>query len=217
MNVELARFNMIEQQIRTWEVLDDRILTLLGQVRREDFVPESARELAFADVNIPLAFGETMMAPKVEARMVQALTVTDNDSVLEIGTGSGYITALLAKLAREVISLDRHSEFTLSAREKLAQANLRNVTCETGDAGYGWTQNAPYDVIAATGSYPIFPDELTLQLKLGGRLFVIVGQAPIMESLLVTRVGENAWRRESLFETQIPALHHIRVPQKFVF
>lgn len=217
MNVELARFNMIEQQIRPWEVLDDRVLTLLGQLHREDFVPESARSLAFADVNIPLGFGEFMMAPKVEARMVQALTVSENDAVLEIGTGSGYVTALLAKLAGEVVSIDRHPEFTVSAREKLAQANLRNIVCETGDAAYGWAYHPAYDVIAATGSYPLFPDELTRQLKIGGRLFVIVGQAPIMEALLVTRVGENAWRRESLFETQVPPLHHVRVPQKFVF
>lgn len=217
MNVELARFNMIEQQIRTWEVLDDRVLTLLGQVRREAFVPASARSLAFADVNIPLGFGECMMAPKVEARMIQALSITEHDSALEIGTGSGYTAALLGMMAQEVVSVDIHAEFTQTAAAKLADASIRNVRCETGDAAYGWPTHDRYNVIAATGSYPLFPDELAQRLKIGGRLFVIVGEAPIMEALLITRVGEAAWRRESLFETYIPALQHVQTPQRFVF
>lgn len=217
MNVELARFNMIEQQIRTWEVLDDRVLTLLSQVRREAFVPPTQRAIAFADVNIPLGHGQCMMAPKVEARMIQALSVTDQDSVLEIGTGSGYTAALLGMMAHEVVSVDINSEFTQNASAKLSAASIRNVICETGDAAYGWPTHDRYNVIAATGSYPLFPDELAQRLKIGGRLFVVVGEAPIMEALLVTRVGETAWRRESLFETQLLALHHVQTPQRFVF
>lgn len=217
MNVELARFNMIEQQIRTWEVLDDRVLTLFGQVHREAFVPPSERSLAFADVNIPLGYGQCMMAPKVEARMIQALSITETDSVLEIGTGSGYTAALLGMMAHEVVSVDTIAEFTQSATTKLADASIRNVLCETGNAAYGWPTHDRYHVIAATGSYPLFPDELAQRLKIGGRLFVIVGEAPIMEALLVTRVGETAWRRESLFETYIPALQHVQIPQRFIF
>ncbi len=217
MNVEQARFNMIEQQIRPWDVLDDRVLSLLTEVPRERFVPESERKLAFADVAIPLDHGQFMMPPRVEARALQALAVGQNDTVLEIGTGSGYLTALLASLAKHVFSVDIFSDFTTSAETKLATAGIKNVTLETGDAANGWEQHAPYDVIAVTGSCPVLPSSFQKMLKIGGRLFVIVGDAPIMEALLIARTSENAWSRESLFETEVPPLLNIAKPQKFIF
>jgi protein-L-isoaspartate(D-aspartate) O-methyltransferase len=217
MNVEQARFNMIEQQIRPWDVLDDRVLSLLAEVPREQFVPETLRSLAFVDLCIPLDHNEVMMPPKMEARVLQALAVQDTDTVLEIGTGSGYLTALLAKLAKHVYSVDLQTEFTNSASSKLGRAGIRNVTLETGDASAGWPKHGPYDVIAVTGSCPVLPIVFQEQLKLNGRLFVIVGQDPIMEALLITRTGDSAWARESLFETSIPPLKNVEAPIRFVF
>ena len=217
MNVELARFNMIEQQIRPWDVLDDRVLSLLTEVRREDFVPTQYQTLAFADIAIPLDHDQTMMAPKLEARMLQALGIRETDKVLEIGTGSGYVTALLAKLAQHVFSVDIHADFSASAKAKLEKLGLRNITLETGDSARGWSKHAPYDVIAVSGSCPVLPEELQRSLKLNGRLFVVCGQAPIMEALLITRTAENAWASESLFETDVPALANLPAPRPFVF
>lgn len=217
MNVDLARFNMIEQQIRTWDVLDERILSLLKQVPRERFVPESERALAFADVSIPIGHGQIMMQPKIEARMLQALDVRSTDIVLEVGTGSGYVTALLAKLAKHVYSVDIFEDFTSTAKIKLERAGIRNVTLETGDASHGWPDHGPYDVIAVTGSCPQFPETYQRALKPNGRMFVIVGQEPAMEALLITHAGENAWARESLFETCLPALINVQPPRHFEF
>ncbi len=216
-DIKQARFNMIEQQIRTWEVLDERVLSLLNQVPREDFVPESERELAFADAFIPLAHGQQMMQPKIEARLVQTLNIVPTDSVLEIGTGSGYLTALLAKSAKHVYSVDIFSDFVESARSKLAAHDMRNVTLETGDASKGWDKHGPYDVIAVTGSLPILTDTFQKLLKIGGRLFVVVGESPIQEALLIRRAGEQEWHTESLFETYLPALINAPQPQRFVF
>ncbi|MCL4316615.1 MAG: protein-L-isoaspartate O-methyltransferase [Gammaproteobacteria bacterium] len=217
MNLEQARFNMIEQQIRTWEVLDPRVLELLTRVPREQFAPAPYRGLAFADMNIPLGHGEVMMAPKVEARLIQALEVQAANTVLEIGTGSGYLTALLASLARHVHSVDIYPDFTAGAGATLAAQGIRNVTLETGDGANGWDRHAPYDVIAVTGSLPLFGAHFQEQLKVGGRLFMIVGQAPAMEALLITRLGPQEWSRESLFETDIPPLVNAPKPQVFVF
>jgi len=217
MNLEQARFNMIEQQIRTWEVLDPRVLDLLARVPREQFVPAHYRSLAFADMNIPLGRGEVMMAPKVEARLIQALDIQPADAALEIGTGSGYVTALLASLARHVHSVDIYPDFTTGAGATLAAQDIRNVTLETGDGVNGWDRRAPYDVIAVTGSLPLFSSCFQEQLKVGGRLFMIVGQAPAMEALLITRLGEREWSRESLFETDIPPLVNALKPSAFVF
>lgn len=217
MNPEQARFNMIEQQIRTWEVLDARVLELLARMPREQFVPAQYRGLAFADMNIPLGHGEVMMAPKVEARLVQALEVQAADTVLEVGTGSGYLTALLAGLARHVHSVDIYPDFSARAGQTLAARGIRNVMLETGDGVNGWEKHAPYDVIAVTGSLPLFSAHFQEQLKVGGRLFMIVGQAPAMEALLITRLGPREWSRESLFETDIPPLVNAPKPQAFVF
>ena len=217
MNIERARFNMIEQQIRPWEVLDGRVLALLQQMPRELFVPDTERELAFADIDIPLAHGQSMMAPKVEARLLQALNIKPTDRVLEIGTGSGYLTALLAKMAKHVYSVDIHASFKEQAADKLARVAVKNVTLETGDAAQGWRKHAPYDVMVVTASCPQLPEIFGQQLAINGRLFAVVGQAPAMEALLITRTGDNAWARESLFETVLPPMENLPAPRKFVF
>lgn len=217
MNVEQARFNMVEQQIRTWEVLDPRILDLIGNMPREEFAPAQYRDLAFADIMIPLGHGQVMMEPKVEARLLQALAIEPSDTVLEIGTGSGYFTALLARLGKHVHSVDIFPDFTGNAQRALAGHGINNVTLETGDAAKGWNKHAPYDVIAITGSLPALPETFLHGLKPGGRLVIVAGEAPVMEAVLVTRAGEGAqWARESLFETNIPPLLNTARPQ-FVF
>ena len=205
---------MIEQQIRPWEVLDQRVLDLLSTVPREDFVPPSYRNLAFADINIPLGENQVMMSPKVEARILQALNLKENESVLEVGTGSGYVTALLASLAKQVISVDINPEMTRQAGEKLTAHGFKNVTLETGDAARGWG-HTPYDVIVITGSLPLLPDEFKHALKVGGRLLAIVGDPPAMGVVLITRVGESEWAEEILFETDLPALINAPQPERF--
>jgi protein-L-isoaspartate(D-aspartate) O-methyltransferase len=172
MNHDEARHNMIEQQIRTWGVLDQTVLDLLAQVPREDFVPAAYRNLAFSDLSIPLGNGEVMMPPRVEARLLQALAIKPHETVLEIGTGSGYFTALLAKLARHVFSVEIQAEFLASARKVLEEHDIYNVSLELGDAARGWDRHAPYDVIVVTGSLPILPESCKTQLKVGGRLAV---------------------------------------------
>ena len=210
-NLEQARFNMIEQQIRPWDVLDLRVLELLDEVRREDFVPARFHNLAYTDMAISLGEGQCMMSPKLEARIVQSLEIKNSDKVLEIGTGSGYLTALLAKLADHVYSVDINPDFTRTAGEKLAAHNIQNVTLETGDGARGWDKHQPYDVIVLSGSLPVFDENLQHDLSVGGRLLVIVGESPTMEAVLITRLGPGEWSRESLFETDIPAL--INAPQ----
>ena len=215
MNIEQARFNMIEQQIRPWEVLDQKVLNLIADVPREEFVPTSYRNLAFADMNVPIGYNEVMMAPKLEARMLQALAIQPHDSVLEIGTGTGYVTTLLAKLARHVDSVDVHEEFIAAAMGKLASDGTLNVSLFQGDAAQGWARNAPYDVIAITGSLPLLPKSFQESLRIGGRLFVIVGDAPVMEAKLITRVGEHEYQEQGLFETDIPPLRNALQPNRF--
>ena len=219
MDYDLARHNMIENQIRAWEVLDQATLDLFAAVRREDFVPPEFRVLALADVPVPLPHGEVTMTPKVEARMIQALALSRADKVLEVGTGCGFVTALLACAAGEVHSVDIHPDFTQTARAKLDACGLEKVRLHTGDAARGWPGQAPYDAIAVTGSVPtpahMVPFEQ--QLRTGGRLFIIVGQAPVMDAILVTRVGESEWARESIFETDLPPLVNTVAPPAFRF
>jgi len=217
MNIEQARYNMIEQQIRPWDVLDDRVLGVLSATPREDFVPAQYRALAFTDICIPLANEQCMMPPKLEGRLLQSLAILPGDDILEIGTGSGYLTACLARLGHSVHSIDLFPDFTEAARERLAQHTIDNVTLETGDAGAGWDSDNRYDVIAVTGSLPLLHQGFHALLKPGGRLFVIVGQPPIMQALLITRVGEQEWNSESLFETAIPALQNAPRPECFKF
>lgn len=206
MNYEQARINMIEQQIRTWEVLDQDVLSLLGELHREDFVPEPYKQLALADVNIPLRHGQVTMTPKMEARILQSLAVEDSDKILEIGTGCGYFTALLARSGGTVHSVDIYEDFTREAAGKLNRHGIDNIRLYTGDALWGWPGEAPYDVIAVTGSVPYWIPEYEEQLTIGGRLFVITGESPIMDACLVTRIGDDEWSREYLFETELPPL-----------
>ena len=217
MNIEQARFNMIEQQIRPWDVLDDQVLRIISGTPREDFVPERYRALAFSDISIPLEHGQVMMPPKLEGKLLQSLTLQPGDSVLEIGTGSAYLTACLARLAAKVHSVDLYPEFVEQARAKLERHGIDNVTLEVADAASGWSGEGSFDAIAVTGSLPLLHQGFHNALKPGGRLFVIVGKPPIMQALLITRVGEQEWNQESLFETAIPALVNAPQPEAFKF
>ena len=217
MNLEQARLNMVESQIRTWEVLDQTVLDLLLTLRREEFVPEKYRNLAFADMEIPIGHGEVMLAPKMEARMIQELDVRKTDKILEVGTGSGYVTALLAKLGGQVVTVERIREFSLAATRRLAGHGLQNVQLHAGDASEGWPGQAPYNVILLTGSVFVLPESFRAQLAIGGRLLAVIGESPVMTAYLVTRVSENAFSSVGLFETSIPALHNVRQPERFVF
>jgi protein-L-isoaspartate(D-aspartate) O-methyltransferase len=215
-DIEQARFNMIEQQVRPWDVLDQRVLDVMSATPREDFVPEKYRSLAFADTNIPLGHDQVMMAPKTEGRLLQVLDVQADDSVLEIGTGSGYLTACLSRLGNHVTSVEIFPEFREAAAAKLAAHGYRNVTLKDADAANGIGSDTRYDVIAVTGSLPLLQRQFHDNLALGGRLFVITGMPPVMEALLITRIDERNWSRESLFETSIPPLLHAAQPQQFV-
>jgi protein-L-isoaspartate(D-aspartate) O-methyltransferase len=217
MDVERARTNMIESQIRTWDVLDQTILDLLAVLRREEFVPPQYRSLAFADMEIPLGRGEVMLSPKLEARMLQELSLTKADKVLEVGTGSGYVTALLANLAGQVISVERIEEFSHAAVRKLAGHGLGNISLEIGDAADGWAGHAPYDAILLTGSVPVLPEAFREQLSIGGRLLAVIGEEPAMTATLITRVSEAAFESVGLFETCIPPLRNVKQPARFVF
>lgn len=217
MELEQARINMIEQQIRPWDVLDQNTLDLITELPREDFVPEDYRQLAYADIAIPIEHGQIMMHPKIEARMLQALTIHPTDKILEIGTGSGYVTALLAKAGNHVYSVDIHPDFIEQAGKKLAAQGISNVTLEVGDAVNGWSKHGLYDVIAITGSLPVIPDSFKKSLNRGGRLFGVIGEAPVMEAVFMQRVGSNDIRSESLFETDLPRLINSPEPPKFVF
>lgn len=217
MDYEQARFNMIEQQIRPWEVLDPGILGLLSEVKREDFVPEEYRALAFTDVELPLANGSTMLEPKVEARLLQEAALKPGDKVLEIGTGSGYMAALIATRTASVTSVEIDAAQLEIARRNLERAGIRNVTLVKGDAARGWAAAAPYDVIVVSGSLPMLPQELLQQLKVGGRLVGIVGEAPAMEAQLVTRTGEATFNTVILFETMTAPLQNAVQGEQFVF
>jgi len=217
MNTQFARDQMVRQQVRAWDVLDLRVLEVFEALAREQFVPERYRKLAYADMQIPLAHGEVMMAPKVEGRMLQALDPQPHESALEIGSGSGFVTACLAKLAGRVLGLDIYPDFTAGAGATLAALGVRNVKLETCDATRPDCLTQRFDVIAVTGSLPAYEARYAEHLNVGGRLFVIVGQAPVMEALLVTRVTEDAWARESLFETVLPPLVNAVAPAGFRF
>jgi protein-L-isoaspartate(D-aspartate) O-methyltransferase len=215
-DIEQARFNMIEQQVRPWDVLDQRVLDVMSATPREDFVPERYRSLAFADINIPLGHDQVMMAPKTEGRLLQVLDVQAGDSILEIGTGSGYLTACLSRLGNHVTSVEIFPEFREAAAAKLAAHGCRNVTLRDADAANGIDSDTRYDVIAVTGSLPLLHRQFHDNLVIGGRLFVIAGVPPVMEALLITRIDERNWSRESLFETSLPPLLHAEQPQQFV-
>jgi protein-L-isoaspartate(D-aspartate) O-methyltransferase len=212
-----ARFNMVEQQIRPWEVLDPKVLDLLHQVPREDCVPVQYRGLAYADLEIPLGHGQYMLSPKLEARMLQSLELKATDKVLEIGTGSGYMTALLAKLASHVYSVELVPELSAAAAHRLHQHGITNVTLDIGDAACGWERHAPYDVIVYTGSLPVLPDNVKAELAVGGRLFAVLGSAPVMSATLIQRRAEDVFHSDVLFETCIPEITHAPQAERFHF
>ncbi len=217
MNLEQARFNMVEQQIRPWEVLDQAVLDLLYAVPREEFVPAAFRKLAFVDMEIPLGEGEAMMAPKVEARVVQELALKKPDRVLEVGTGSGYLTALLARCAAHVTSLEIRPQLAAFGRDNLARHGADNVTLEVGDGARGDAKRAPYDAIVLTGSTPVLPAGLKEQLAPGGRLFAVVGEAPVMVAQLVTCTAPGAYGTRALFDTVLAPLVNAAQPPRFKF
>lgn len=217
MNFEQARANMVEQQIRPWEVLDQEVLDLLYAVPREDFVPAACRSLAFADMEIPIGEGEKMMAPKVEARLVQELALRKTDRVLEVGTGSGYLTALLARRAAHVYSLEIRPALAAFGRANLERHGADNVTLEIGDGARGEPRRAPYDVIVLTGSTPVLPRSVLEQLAGGGRLFAVVGELPVMRARLVTCTAPGAYRTFELFETVLAPLVNAEQPPRFRF
>jgi len=213
----IARFNMIEQQIRTWEVLDPVVLDLFNKVPREHFVAESQQGLAFADIELPIGYGQTMLSPKIEGKILQALSVKKTDKVLLIGTGSGYLTALLATLALHVHAVEIQPELSAIAEMRLKQQNIHNVTLHVADAVGGFASEAPYDVIVFTGSMPLYPNAAEKMLNIGGRMFAVVGELPIMQATLMQRVSDGACRKEILFETCLPPLVNAPQDTKFKF
>lgn len=217
LNYETARFNMVEQQVRPWDVLDPQVLQLAASAPRHEYVPEAYRHLAYADIEIPLGHDEVMMYPRMEGRLLQTLELKDTDRVLEIGTGSGYVTSLLAHLCEHVVSVEIYPEFSQAAGQKLAAHNVTNVALEVGDGVRGWAANAPYDAILVTGSIPELYDEFKQQLAVGGRLVVVVGTAPVMEAMQVVRTGDATWQSRSLFETELRPLVHADAPRRFEF
>jgi protein-L-isoaspartate(D-aspartate) O-methyltransferase len=217
MNIEQARFNMIEQQIRTWDVLALDVLDLLQVVKREDFVPVAYKNLAFFDTEIPLPGGEHMLTPKLEARLLQDVNLKKHESVLEIGTGTGYMAALLAYKARHVTTVEILPELKALAEKNLAANGVANVTVELGNGAQGWAQGAPYDVIVISGSLPVLPEVFLQQVKVGGRIAVILGEAPVMSAHVITRVSETSYDTVKLFETNVKPLASATTPSHFSF
>lgn len=211
MDFAQARYNMVEQQVRPWDVLDRKVLDLLETLPRDKFVPAKYREIAYADTELPLGHGESMLPPRLEARLVQELDLQPTDKVLEIGTGSGYMTAMLASLAAEVVSVEIEPELSTEAAKKLA--DFSNIKLIEGDGSAGWATTGPYDAILLTGSVPVLPDVFREQLKVGGRLVAIIGQPPIMTATLVKNVGTGSWLEEPLFDTIAPPLRNVEAPK----
>jgi protein-L-isoaspartate(D-aspartate) O-methyltransferase len=216
MDTVAARQQMVDQQIRTWEVLDPRVLDVFATVPREAFVPPEYRELAFADTSIPIGLGQSMLAPKIQGRILQALSVAAGDSVLEVGSGNGYLAACLSLLGSATRSIDIHPQFTAVATANLRAVPRARVEFETRDA-FATTPLGEYDAIAVTGSLPVYDARFERSLRVGGRLFAIVGEAPVMDAVLVRRVDTAEWIRESLFETVVEALINATAAQRFVF
>jgi protein-L-isoaspartate(D-aspartate) O-methyltransferase len=215
-DVESARRQMIEQQVRAWEVLDLKVLEALARVPREEFVPPVFRDVAFADMCVPLGHGQSMLAPKVEGRILQSLEIQADDRALEIGTGSGFFAACLGQLARSVRSVDLFADFVATAADNLRRTGAHNVSVDVMDA-MTLASDQAYDVIALTGSLPIYDGRFERALSVGGRLFVVVGQGPAMEAFRITRARHGEWVRESLFEVALDPLLHAPEPSKFVF
>lgn len=216
-NLEQARNNMLKHQCRAEGVLDEQVLGVMRRVPREDFVPAAYRSLAFADCNIPLGYGQVMLRPKEEGLLLQALQLKQDDKVLEVGTGSGYFTALLATMAAEVHSVDRIAEFVEQAKQKLAKRGISNAYLHVGDAANGWDNQAPYTAVAITGSLPVLPQRFRQSITVGGRIVAILGKEPVMRAYLITRTGEETWVEKAMFETWLPPLLTSQQPEPFQF
>jgi protein-L-isoaspartate(D-aspartate) O-methyltransferase len=216
LNIELARHNMVEQQVRPWDVLDSRVLEALTAVRREDFVPAAYRNLAFADLPLPLGHGESMMKPVVEGRLLQAVAPTRAESVLEIGTGSGFLTACLARLGASVHSIEQHADLADGAQARLREARIANATVEVAEAIHGFKPGESHDVVVATGAVFALPQRWLEWVKPGGRLFAIVGQSPVQRAVLYTRGIDGSWSETGLFETDVAYLANALPPRQFV-
>jgi protein-L-isoaspartate(D-aspartate) O-methyltransferase len=217
MNFDQARQNMVENQVRPWEVLDARVLDVLGRVRREEFVAPEHRQLAFADLCLPLGHGEVMMKPVLEGRVLQALALKPEDQVLEIGTGSGFLTACLASLAAQVTSVDMHADFTAAAGQRLKAAGIANAQLVTGEAINGWQPQGSFDAVVVTGAVYSIPERFLGWLKPGGRLLVVRGESPVQQVMLLTHEGNGRYREEILLETDLPYLANAEPPRRFVF
>ena len=217
MDFDTLRRTMIDTQIRTWEVLDPRVLGTVAHVKREFFVPTAYRHLAFADFNLPLEHGEIMWTPKMEARVLQELDLREHDRVLEIGTGSGYLTALMARLAGMVHSIEDRAGFSQMAEGRLRAQGVHNAHLHIGDGANGWAAHAPYDAICITGSLPVLPDSFKAQLAVGGRLIAILGTGPAMRVRRISHSQPGIFESVELFETEIPPLRHPPLPARFVF
>jgi protein-L-isoaspartate(D-aspartate) O-methyltransferase len=217
MNIEQARLNMVENQVRPWEVLDGRVLDVIARVRREDFVAPEHRQLAFADLCLPLGHGEVMMKPVVEGRVLQALELQPTDRVLEIGTGSGFLTACLASLAAHVTSVDIHADFIAAAAQRLQDASVVNATVLTAEAVHAWQPDDLFDALVVTGAVSDIPSRWLGWLKPGARALVVRGQSPVQHATLLTHEGAGRYREEILFETDLPYLIHAEPPARFVF
>lgn len=217
MDLEQTRFNMVVQQIRTWYVLDDTVLDLLYKIKREEFVPAENLAMAFVDMEIPLGFGQVMLTPKMEARILQELHIRKTDKILEVGSGSGYMTALLADKGAHVYSVEIIPELKAMAEKNLKAHRITNVTLEQGDAARGWPQHEPYDVIVLTASTPVLPDAFKNSLNPGGRLFAIVGEDPVMEASLITCVAPGKFTTTVLFETSTVPFINAQQPSRFTF
>lgn len=217
MDFKLARFNMVQQQIRPWDVLDPKILNLLETLPREDFVPEPFRALAYSDAMLPIGYNQVTLPPKIVGKMLQSLTLHAKDTVLEIGTGTGYVTAALSLLTKKVVSLEIFPELSKQASLLLEKLNIKNVILEVENGLEGFAGLAPYEVIVLTGSVPTLPKKLYEQMSIPGRLFAVIGQKPVMSAMLIERLSKNQWEETSLFETMIPPLIDIHLPSKTVF
>lgn len=214
---ERQRFNMVEQQIRTWDVLDQNILNVLMETPREDYVPDAFRNIAYVDMNIPLGNGREIMAPKLEGRVLQALEIQKTDTILEIGVGLGHLTSLLAKLGKSVYVVEPDSDLRAEATRRLHDHQISNVVLAEGDLRTGWDQDKPYDAMVINGSVPCLPDSYREALAVGGRLLAIVGTDPIMEMKLVTRVSQHGWTERSLVETHVAMLGEPVTMERFQF
>lgn len=217
MNFDRARQNMVEQQVRPWEVLDTHVLDILESVQREDFVPVKYRKLAFADLNIPLDRNQFMMKPVIEGRMLQSLELRPDETVLEIGTGSGFITACLARLARQVVSVEIFEDLSALAAKAIREKELKNVELFAGDALADWQPDMAHDVVVVTGSAETVPEHFRGWVNPGGRLFMVTGESPAMTARLLTRLNVSDWREESLFETDLPRLVNAGRDPEFEF